>query len=328
MANMSRRRVLASALAAVPLVGSTGSGCAAFPDKSITLVVPYPPGGTTDLLGRLAADRLRLGLGATVAVENIVGAGTLLGAAHVARSLPDGYTLLMATSTTLAINRALYKKLPYDPIADFTPIALIAGVPFALVINPAIPVTSLTQFIAYAKARPGELVYGSAGIGSPQHLGAEILCSRAGLKMRHAPYRGSVPALQDVLSGQIPLMVMDLQPAVAHIEAGALRALCTTTMTRVSAAPRIPTCREAGLEGFEIVAWQCLVAPAAVEQSIVNQIAGQIETLVASADFKNNLRTLALEPLTPLPSGQLDAFVKQEIAYWARIVAESGASLD
>ena len=143
MVNMSRRTVLASALAAVPLVGSTGSGCAAFPDKSITLVVPYPPGGTTDLLGRLAADRLRLGLGATVAVENIVGAGTLLGAAHVARSLPDGYTLLMATSTTLAINRALYKKLPYDPIADFTPIALIAGVPFALVINPAIPVTSL-----------------------------------------------------------------------------------------------------------------------------------------------------------------------------------------
>src|ERR1700704_5329267 len=166
---------------------------AAYPSRTIKMIVPYPAGGTTDLLGRLIADQFKTGLDATVVVENKPGAGTTLGADQVAKSEPDGYTLLMATSTTLAINKALYKKLPYDPMKDFAPIGLVAGVPFALVVNPTIPVKTLAEFIAYAKSKPG-LAYGSAGNGSPQHLGAEMIKTAADIDIRHVPYRGSVPA--------------------------------------------------------------------------------------------------------------------------------------
>ena len=189
---------------------------AAYPSKTIKMIVPYPAGGTTDFLGRLVADQLKSSLGATVIVENKPGAGTTLGADQVARAEPDGYTLLMATSTTLAINKTLYKKLPYDPVKDFAAIGLVAGVPFALIINPEIPAKTLSEFIAYAKAKPG-LAYGSAGNGSPQHLGAEMLKAAAGIDIRHVPYRGSVPAMLDVIAGHIPFMVVDLQPALQQI---------------------------------------------------------------------------------------------------------------
>src|SRR3954447_16640468 len=209
---------------------------AAYPSRTIKMIVPYPAGGTTDFLGRLIADRLKTGLGATVIVENKPGAGTTLGADQVAKAEPDGYTLLMATSTTLAINRTLYRKLAYDPVRDFTPIALVAGVPFALIVNPALPVRTLADFIAYAKANPG-LAYGSAGNGSPQHLGAEMLRSAAGIDIRHVPYRGSVPAMLDVIAGHIPFMVVDLQPALQQIREGKVRVLGVTTPQRVAAAP-------------------------------------------------------------------------------------------
>src|SRR5205814_10062409 len=192
------------------------------------MIVPYPAGGTTDFLGRLVADGLKIGLGATVIVENKPGAGTTLGADQVAKSEPDGYTLLMATSTTLAINKTLYKKLPYDPVKDFAPVGLVAGVPFALIINPSIPAKSLTEFIAYAKSKPG-LAYGSAGNGSPQHLGAEMIKTTAGIDIRPVPYRGRIPAMLDVIAGHIPIMVVDLQPALQQIREGQVRVLGVTT---------------------------------------------------------------------------------------------------
>src|SRR6202051_4491576 len=188
------------------------------------MIVPYPAGGTTDLLGRLIADQLKSGFGATIIVENKPGAGTTLGAEQVAKSEPDGYTLLMATSTTLAINKTLYKNLPYDPVKDFTPIALVAGVPFALIINPTIPAKTLPEFIAYAKSKPG-LAYGSAGNGSPQHLGAEMLKTAARIDIRHGPAPGSMPAMLDVIAGHIPFMMVDLQPALPHIRDGNARGL-------------------------------------------------------------------------------------------------------
>src|SRR5260221_8569356 len=178
-----------------------------YPSRTIKMIVPYPAGGTTDFLGRLVADQLKTGLGATVIVENKPGAATALGAEQVARAEPDGYTLLMATSTTLAINKTLYKKLPYDPVKDFTPIALVASVPFALIVNPLVPAKTLSEFIAYAKSTPG-LVYGSAGNGSPQHLGAEMLKAAAAIDIRHVPYRGSVPAILDLIGGHIPFLVV------------------------------------------------------------------------------------------------------------------------
>ena len=226
---------------------------AAYPGRTIKMIVPYPPGGTTDLLGRLVADQLRSGLGAIVVVENKPGAGTTLGADLVAKSEPDGYTLLMATSTTLAINKTLYRKLPYDPVKDFAPIGLMAGVPFALIVNPSIPARTVAELVAYARSNPG-LAYGSAGNGSPQHLGAEMLRAVSGIDIRHVPYRGSVPAMLDVIAGHISFMVVDLQPALQQIREGKVRALGVTTAKRVAAAPDIPTIAEAGLAGFELVA--------------------------------------------------------------------------
>jgi tripartite-type tricarboxylate transporter receptor subunit TctC len=297
----------------------------AYPNRTIKMVVPYPAGGTTDLLGRLVADQLKTGLGATVIVENKPGAGTLLGAEQVARAEPDGYTLLIATSTTLAINETLYKKLPYDPVKDFAPIALVAGVPFVLVINPAVPAHTLSEFIAYAKSKPGELAYGSAGNGSPQHLGAEMLKAAAGLDVRHVPYRGSVAAMTDVIAGHIPFMVMDLQPALPQIRDGKLRVLGVTTPKRVAVAPDIPTLSEAGLPGFELVAWQGIVTSAGTPRDIVDRLASQIEKLVTDPATQAKLRALALEPLPGSTPDSFGAYIKSEIARWAVIVKNSGA---
>src|SRR5438876_6498367 len=293
---LTRREAIAGGGGAVLLTAFPALAQAAYPNRTIKMSVPYPAGGTTDLLGRLVADQLKSGLNATVVVENKPGAGTTLGADQVARSEPDGYTLLMATSTTLAINKTLYKKLPYDPVTDFTPIALVAGVPFALIINPQIPATALAEFIAYAKSRPG-LAYGSAGNGSPQHLGAEMVKAAAGLDIRHVPYRGSVPAMLDVIAGHIPFMVVDLQPALQQIREGKVRVLGVTTPRRIDAAPEIPTLAEAGLPGFELVAWQGVVAPAGVPRTIVDQLAAQIGKLMADPATRDKLTAISLAPL-------------------------------
>jgi tripartite-type tricarboxylate transporter receptor subunit TctC len=234
----------------------------------------------------------------------------------------------MATSTTLAINKTLYRQLPYDPVADFTPIALVAAVPFALVVNPSLPVKSLSEFIAYAKSKPGELSYGSAGNGSPHHLGAEMLKTAAGLDIRHVSYRGSVPAMQDVIAGHIPLMVMDLQPALPQIREGKLRVLGVTTTARVGSAPDIPTLAEAGLAGFELVAWQGVVAPAGVPRPIIDRLAREIAALVSAPETRTKLNALALEPLTGSTPDTFAAYVKSEVERWTPIVRASGASLE
>jgi tripartite-type tricarboxylate transporter receptor subunit TctC len=300
---------------------------AAYPSRNIKMIVPYPAGGTTDFLGRLVADQLKSGLGATVIVENKPGAGTALGAGQVAKSEPDGYTLLMATSTTLAINKTLYKKLPYDPVKDFAPIALVAAVPFALIANPQIPAKTLAEFIAYAKSKPG-LAYGSAGNGTPQHLGAEMLKAAAGIDIRHVPYRGSVPAMLDVIAGHIPFMVVDLQPALQQIREGKLTVLGVTTPKRVAAAPDIPTLAESGLAGFELVAWQGVVAPAGTPRPIVDSLAAQIATLLGDGATRDKLLTIAIEPLTGSTPDGFAAYIRTEVDRWAAIVRNSGAELE
>jgi tripartite-type tricarboxylate transporter receptor subunit TctC len=325
---LTRREAIAASAGGLATLISPANAQAAYPSRTIKVIVPYPAGGTTDLLGRLVADQLKAGLGATCVVENKPGAGTTLGAEQVARSEPDGYTLLMATSTTLAINRTLYKKLPYDPVKDFTPIALVAGVPFALIINPALPPKTLAEFIAYAKSKPGELAYGSAGNGSPQHLGAEMLKTAAGIDIRHVPYRGSVPAMLDIIAGHIPFMIVDLQPALQQIREGKVRVLGVTTPKRVAAAPDIPTLAEAGLPGFELVAWQGVVAPAGVPRGIVDRLAAQIAKLVADPATRDRLTTLSLEPLTGSTPDSFAAYVKTEVDRWAVVVRNSGAEAE
>ena len=300
---------------------------AAYPNRPIKMIVPYPAGGTIDLLGRLVADQLRAGLAATVVVENKPGAATVLGAEQVARSEADGYTLLTATSTTLAINKALYRKLAYDPVADFTPIAPVARVPFALIVNSSLPAKTLTEFTAYAKANPG-VAYGSAGNGSPHHLGAEMLRERLGIDVHHVSYRSSVPALLDVIAGRIAFMVVDLQPALPQIRDGKVRVLGVTTPHRVAAAPDIPTLAESGLDGFELVAWVGVVAPAGVPQPIVEQLAAQIEKLTSDPATIERLTALALEPVSGSTPDRFKSFVKAEVDRWGVIVRNSGAELE
>ena len=323
---LTRREAIAGCGAAM-LAGLPAFAQAAYPSRTVKLVVPYPAGGTTDFLGRLIAGQLKSALGVDVAVENKPGNASALGAEQVAKSEPDGYTLLMATSTTLAINKTLYKKLPYDPIRDFTPIALVAGVPFALIVNPQIPAKTPAEFIAYAKSKPG-LTYGSAGNGSPQHLGAEMLKAAAGISIRHVPYRGSAPAMLDVIAGHVPFMVVDLQPALEHIRSGKVRCLGVTTPKRVAAAPEIPTLAEAGLPGFELVAWQGVVAPAGLPRGIVDQLAAQITKLLADPATRDKLTAMSIEPLPGSTPDGFAAYVKTEVDRWAVIVRDSGATLE
>jgi len=325
---LTRREVVAGLCTGfgglVVLDVGTARGQASYPSRTIKIIVPNPAGGTTDLLGRLVADQFKTGLGATVIVENKPGASTTLGAEQVAQAAPDGYTLLMATSTTLAISKALYRKLPYDPLKDFAPVALVAAVPFALIVNPQLPVRTLAEFIAYAKSTPG-LAYGSAGNGSPHHLGAEMLKSAAGIDIRHVPYRGSVPAMLDVIAGHIPFMVVDLQPALQQIREGKVRVLGVTTPQRVAAAPEIPTLAESGLPGFELIAWQGLVAPAGTPRAIVDQLAGQIGRLLADPATRDKFTAMALEPLAGSTPDGFAAFIRTELDRWATIVKNSGA---
>jgi tripartite-type tricarboxylate transporter receptor subunit TctC len=311
----------------VTLIAPPALAQAAYPSRTIKMIVPYPAGGTTDYLGRLVADQIKGGLKATVIVENKPGAATALGAEQVARAEPDGYTLLMATSTTLAINKTLYKNLPYDPVKDFAPIALVAAVPFALIVNPQVPATTLSEFIAYAKATPG-LAFGSAGNGSPQHLGAEMLKSAAGLDIRHVPYRGSVPAMLDVIGGHIPFMLVDLQPALPQMRDGKVRVLGVTTLKRVAAAPEIPTLSESGLPGFELVAWQGVVAPAGTPRAIVDALAGQIKSLLDNPATADRFAAIALEPLGGSTPDSFAAYIKTEVDRWAAIIRDSGVEAE
>ena len=309
------------------LAGLPALAQAAYPSRPIKMIVPYPAGGTTDFLGRLIADQLKTGLGATVTVDNKPGASTALGAELVAKSEPDGCTLLMATSTTLAINQTLHRKLRYDPVNDFAPVALVAAVPFALIVNPSIPATTLSEFIAYAKSKPG-LAYGSAGTGSPQHLAAEMLRSAAGIDIRHVPYRGSGPALLDLVAGHIPFMVVDLQPALTRIRDGKVRVLGVTTQKRVAAVPDIPTLAESGLAGFELVAWQGVVAPAGTPRPIIDVLVRQIGKLLADPATRERLAGVALEPIDGSTPDSFAGYIKTEADRWAAIVRSAGVELE
>jgi len=325
---MTRRQALIGVGGGLTMVGGRPVlAQGAYPSRNIKMIVPYPPGGTTDLLGRLIAEQIKTGLNAIVVVENKPGAGTTLGAEQVAHSEPDGYTLLMATSTTLAINKWLYKKLPYDPVEDFAPVALVAGVPFALIINPAIPAKTLAEFITYARSNPG-LAYGSAGNGSPQHLAAEMLRSASGIDIRHVPYRGSVPAMLDVIAGHIPFMIVDLQPALQQIKEGKVRVLGVTTPKRVAAAPDIPTIAEGGLAGYELVAWQGVVAPAGTPRQVVDALAAQIKKLLDDPSTRERFTSIAIEPLPGSTPDSFGDYIKSEVDRWADIVKKSGAEAE
>ncbi|TFZ00578.1 tripartite tricarboxylate transporter substrate binding protein [Ramlibacter henchirensis] len=326
---MKRRDVLtriagAAAVAAAP-VPLLAQG-----DKPITIIVPYAPGGTTDMLGRTLAREMAPLLGRTIVVDNKPGAGSGLGAAHVARSAPDGNTLLVATSTTLAINPWLYKKLQYDPQKDFAPIGMIGAVPLLVAVNPSVPAKNIGELIALSKSKPGTLSYGSAGNGSPQHLGVEMFKAATGADLTHVPYRGSAPAVTDLLGGQIQVMFSDIPPALQHVKTGRLRALAVTSAKRQPALQDVPTIAESGAPGtkdFEAVAWQSLVAPAGTPRELVDRYAQALAKVMNQPELRARFSADGFEPGTMMPQA-LAAYIRSESERWGKVVKASGATMD
>jgi tripartite-type tricarboxylate transporter receptor subunit TctC len=296
-----------------------------WPTKPIRYIVPYPAGGNTDITGRLIGQKLSEALGQPIVIDNLPGAGANIGAAAAARAAPDGYTLFQGTGSTHGINSALFPKLPFDPVKDFVPIVLLVESPLFLVVNPDLPVKSVPELVAYAKAHPGKLSFGSVGNGSAHHLAGELLKLRAGLDMVHIPYRGSAPALQDLMGGQIQL-AFDAT-ALQLVREGRLRALAVASTKRWPAAPDIPAMSEVGFPDFEVGGWFALFAPAGTSRPIIDRINVEVNRILALAPVQQRLREIGLEPLGGTPE-QLAKHVATELAKWPTIVKASGARLE
>jgi tripartite-type tricarboxylate transporter receptor subunit TctC len=317
---------LAAGAAALPALSSTARA-QAFPSRPIRLIVPFPPGGPTDIVARPLAQLLGDELKTSIIIDNRGGAGGSLGANVVARSAPDGYTLLMATVGTNAINTALYKNLAYDAVRDFTPIALVAAAPVAIVVHPSLPANDLAALVALAKKEPGKLNYGSAGNGSPGHLTGEMFKAAAGIDIRHVPYKGSAPAVIDLLAGQIQMMFDPLQSVVSHVRAGKLRALAVSSAARSPVETNIPTIAESGYPGFEFTAWWGVFAPANLPAAETNALAAGIERVVHGATLNDRLGQLGVVP-TLLMLKAFGEFQQREIAKWGKAVRDSGATVE
>jgi tripartite-type tricarboxylate transporter receptor subunit TctC len=326
-----RAALLAFALAALAPLGFA-QGAAGWPNKPVRIVVPFAPGGTTDILARALAPELSKAFGQTFVIENKPGAGGNTGADLVAKSPPDGYTLLMGTVGTQSINPSLYPKMPYDAVKDFAPITLFAGVPNVLVINPAkaqaMKITDVKSLIAYAKANPGKLNMASSGNGTSIHLSGELFKSMTGTYMVHFPYRGSGPALLDLIGGTMDVMFDNLPSALPQIKAGKLTALAVTSGERSVALPDVPTIAEAGpVKGFEASSWFGLLAPAGTPPEIVNRLQQETAKALATPALKERLVSQGAIPSGNTPA-QFTQFIAAEAKKWAQVVKTSGAKVD
>ena len=311
----------------VALLLCTASFAQTWPAKPIKWVVPFAPGGTTDILARTIGEKLSVALGQPVIIENKPGAGGGLGADFTAKAAPDGYTIMGGTISTHAINASLYKSLPYDPVKDFVPITLIARVPNMLVVNPEIPAKNVAELIALLKANPGKYSFASSGNGTSQHLSGELFKSMAGVDMQHIPYKGSPPALQDVVGGQVAMTFDNITTAWPLAKAGKLRALAVTTAKRSSIAPEVPTLAESGLAGYEVGSWQGVFAPAGTPPAIVQRLNTEIVKIINLPDVKEKLIGLGAEPVGNT-SEEFGVLVKTEVVKWADVVKKSGAKID
>src|SRR5215218_10416092 len=323
---MKRRMVLAASFAAI--IGAMPAARAAeFPTKPITLILGFAPGGPSDVMARILTKKMEELLKQPVVIENRAGAGGGIAANAVARAAPDGYTILLATGSSLAINVSLYKNLGYDPEKDFEPISLIGTQTNVLYTHPSVPAKSLTELIAHAKANPGKLSFGSGGNGTPAHLAGELLKIEAKIDMTHVPFRGTGPALQNVIAGHVPMAFNPPPPLLPHIESGAIRAIAITTLKRTAALPDVPTIAEQGFPGFEATTWHALVAPAGTPKEVIATLHGAIAATLNDADARKALTDLGVDVVGNTPE-ELRAYVKSEIPRWAAIVRASGAKLE
>jgi len=323
---MNVQRWMSSLVVAVALVAAGDAAAQAYPTKSIRLVAPSTPGDAPDVIARLIAERLSVALGQQVVVENRPGAGGVVGSEIVAKAAPDGYTLIMGNAGSHGINAAVYSKLPYDILKDFAPVSQIAIAPNIFVVNPGLPVTTIQELIAYAKARPGQLSYASGGNGSSSHMSMELLKSMAGIDVVHVPYKGSTPALTDVISGQDAVMSVNMPPAVPHVKSGRLRALAVTTRSRTPSMPDLPTVAES-LPGYETVAWFGVLAPAGTPKDVVNRLSMEIAKIARSPDMRERLEGMGAEPVGSTPE-EFGAVMARDIAKWTALAKSVGIKID
>ena len=307
---------------------SSAAAAQEWPSRPIHLVVPYAPGGPVDLSARLIAPKLQQALGQSVVVENKPGAGGNIGADFVAKSAPDGYTLVMGAIATHAINPALYAKLPYDPVRDFRHVALLVQVPNVLVLNTDVPARSVADLVALAKRQPGRLDFASGSTGSTGHLAGELFKQLTGTYMLHIPYKGSAPAVADLLAGRVHLMFDNLASALPNIQAGRVRALAVTTLKRSSFVPDLPTLDESGLKGFDMTTWWGLMAPAKTPPAAVERLAAESAKALQSPDLRERWKAMGSELPAVRSPAEFTAFVERERKLYAELVKRSGATVD
>lgn len=321
-------KVLTALLGGLLAVSAGTAGAqSSFPSKPVRMVVTFPTGGAPDILARTISEKINPAWGQTVIVDNKPGAGGNIGAEFVARAASDGHTLVMGTVGTHSINGALYAKMPYEMVKDFTPVTLIASTPNLLVVNNDVPAKNLAELIALAKAKPGQLTFGSPGIGTSVHVSGELFNSLAGVKTTHVPYKGRQMAIPDLLGGTITMMFDNMPSALPVVKEGKLRAIGVTSAKRSPSAPDVPTIAEQGLPGFEATSWFAVFAPAGTPRPIVDQLHAEFVRIFNLPDVQAKLRTLGLEPILGGPE-ELARVQQAEIAKWAKVVKDSGAKAE
>ena len=323
---MFKPAALAAAVVALSCV--TGQGFAAdYPTRPVTLVIGFAPGGPSDVMARLLTRKMEEILKQPLIIENRVGAGGGVAANAAARAAPDGHTLLLATGSSLAINVSLYKNLGYDPEKDFEPISLVGVQTNVLYANPSLPAKTLTDFVAYAKANPGKLSFGSGGVGTPAHLAGELLRIKAGIEYTHVPFRGTGPALQSVIGNHVPTAFNPPSPLVPHLQSGAIKAIAITTLKRTPALPDVPTIAESGYPGFDAATWHAIVAPAGLPADVRTKLHQAIHQTLNEPATRKAFADLGVDVVNGTPA-ELRAYIKSEIPKWAEVVKASGAKVD
>jgi tripartite-type tricarboxylate transporter receptor subunit TctC len=323
-----RKKTIMAAVALLAFAGATvGAGAADYPDRPVTLVVGFPPGGASDILARIISGKLSSILGQPFVVDNRPGAGGNVAGEVVAHAAPDGYTLLLGNNAILATNASLYKKIGFDPEKDFAPISLVGTQANVLVVNVDLPVHSFAELIALAKARPGKLNFASSGYGLAAHLAGELFKADAHVDIVHVPYKGSAPALQDVIAGQDQMMFATTSGAMGLIKGGQLRPLAVTTLKRTASLPDIPTIDELGIKGFDATTWHGLVAPAGTPRPIIDILHKAAVEALADPDVRHSLADLGVDIVGSTPD-EFDAYIKSEIPKWAAVIKTSGATME
>jgi tripartite-type tricarboxylate transporter receptor subunit TctC len=315
------------AVAALAFVLSGAAFAQAWPTKPLRLVIPFPAGGSTDIVGRLIGEKLTQGLGQPVVIDNRGGAGGTTGSDAVAKAPADGYTILMATSSTHAIAASLYPKLPYDPVRDFAPITLIGTATILMVVHPSVPAKNVAEFIAYAKSKPGQVMMGSTGNGSVSHLTGEYFKSVAGVDLQHVPYKGDSPMTVDLVAGRVQVAFGTAVAFLPYVQSGKLHALAVTDAKPSPVAPKLPTVAASGLPGFEALQWFGLLAPAGTPREVVARLNTEIQKVLQMHDVQEKLQSLGIQVTAGGPD-QFAGFIRSETVKWGKIVKESGAKVD